>query len=172
MITVCQTRLEKSFKKLKNLIHVRIEAYVMDSINYSRQEFLRQPSLFSFVSNKENLDSALKQMMLFAKLVEIAPLVSNKKSKCQKKKTTKNTDGSHQWQQTYKAHLYNRPGELKTVSFKTRPLKTKTIDSTQALEKKSCTSPKIFLCAQKSESDPRKHPQVLMQSRSPGQLPT
>lgn len=54
MITVCQTRLEKSFKKLKNLIHVRIEAYVMDSINYSRQEFLRQPSLFSFVSNKEN----------------------------------------------------------------------------------------------------------------------
>lgn len=96
MITVCQTRLEKSFKKLKNLIHVRIEAYVMDSINYSRQEFLRQPSLFSFVSNKENLDSALKQMMLFAKLVEIAPLASNKKLKCQKKKTTKNTDGSHQ----------------------------------------------------------------------------
>lgn len=42
----------------------------------------------------------------------------------------------------------------------------------QTLEKKSCTSPKIFLCAQKSESDPRKHPQVLMQSRSPGQLPT
>lgn len=38
----------------------------------------------------------------------------------------------------------------------------------QTLEKKSCTSPKIFLCAQKSESDPRKHPQVLMQSRSPG----
>lgn len=29
----------------------------------------------------------------------------------------------------------------------------------QTLEKKSCTSPKIFLCAQKSESDPRKHPQ-------------
>lgn len=54
MITVCQTRLEKYFKKLKNLIHVRIEAYVMDSINYLRQEFLRQPSLFSFVSNKEN----------------------------------------------------------------------------------------------------------------------
>lgn len=42
------------------------------------------------------LDSALKQMMLFAKLVEIAPLASNKKLKCQRKKTTKNTDGSHQ----------------------------------------------------------------------------
>lgn len=77
------------------------------------------------------LDSALKQMMLFAILVEIAPLASNKKLKCQKKKTPKNTDGSHQWQQKNKAHLYNRPGELKTVSFKTRPLKTKTIDSTQ-----------------------------------------
>lgn len=77
------------------------------------------------------LDSALKQMMLFAKLVEIAPLASNKKLKCQRKKTTKNTDGSHQWQQKNKAHLYNRTGELKTVSFKTKPLKTKTIDSTQ-----------------------------------------
>lgn len=62
-------------------MHVRIE----DNLPY-----------FHSFPTRKMLDSALKQMMLFAKLVEIAPLASNKKLKCQRKKTTKNTDGSHQ----------------------------------------------------------------------------
>lgn len=79
------SKISNSLNKLKNLIHVRKRMWSIQLTIWEKDFKDTLPYFHSFLTGRM-LDSALKQMMLCAKLVEIAPVASIKKIKMPKQK--------------------------------------------------------------------------------------